>query len=168
MYLRLLIIVLVFNRALAAMLAPSLLVLSALGLVLAFGGYWLGGSRQTQSAQAIAPANPLAFGTAATFAGLFVAISIASAWATQRFGAAGTYGLAAIVGVADIDPFVLNLAQGDLARTMVDAGAILIAASSNNVLKGAYAAVYSGGRAYVAPAALIVLAASGIVAASLR
>ena len=95
-------------------------------------------------------------------------ISIASAWATQRFGAAGTYALAAIVGVSDIDPFVLNLAQGDPAQTTRRRGAILIAASSNNVVKGVYASVYSAGRTHFAPAALVVLAVGGIVAALLR
>ena len=63
--------------------------------------------------------NPLELATAATFAVLFVVISIASAWATQRFGSAGIYALAAIVGVSDIDPFVLNLAQGGSAQITV-------------------------------------------------
>jgi uncharacterized membrane protein (DUF4010 family) len=168
MYLRLLLIIVVFNRALAMALAPSLLVLSALGLVLAFGWYWIRGPRETDVGHEVAPANPLALSTAATFAALFVAISVASAWATQRFGAAGTYTLAAIVGVSDIDPFVLNLAQGDPAQTTVDAAAILIAASSNNVAKCVYASVYSAGRTRFAPAALIALAVGGIVAALLR
>ena len=76
-----------------------------------------------------APANPLELATAATFAVLFVVISIASSWATLRFGSAGIYALAAIVGVSDIDPFVLNLAQGDPAQitVRVGAGAILVA-----------------------------------------
>ena len=87
------------------------------------------------------PANPLELTTAATFAALFVVISIATAWATQRFGSAGIYALAAIVGVSDIDPFVLNLAQGDAAQITVHVavGAILIATSSNNVVKAVYA-----------------------------
>jgi hypothetical protein len=98
---------------------------------------------------------------------LFVVISIASAWATQRFGSAGIYALAAIVGVSDIDPFVLNLAQGDPAQitVRVGAGAILVAASSNNVLKAVYAIVYSSAHVRVAPAALAVLAACGIATA---
>ena len=168
MYLRLLIIIVVFNHTLAMTLAPPLLVLSVLALVLAFGWYWIRGAQYTDAGHDVAPANPLALTTAATFAALFVVISVASAWATQRFGAAGTYALAAIVGVSDIDPFVLNLAQGDPAQTTVDAGAILIATSSNNLVKGVYAAVYSAGRTRFAPVALVVLAVGGIVAAWLR
>lgn len=167
MYLRLLIIIFVFSRELAMTLAPPLLVLSALGLTMALGWYWIGGPHRADAGHAAAPANPLELVTAATSAVLFVVISIASAWATQRFGSAGIYALAAIVGVSDIDPFVLNLAQGDPAQitVRVGAGAILVAASSNNVLKAVYAIVYSSAHVRVAPAALAVLAACGIAAA---
>jgi len=168
MYLRLLIIIALFSHAMAMVLAPPLLALSALALAMSLGWYWTGGAQPADAAQP-APANPLELGTAATFAVLFVVISIASAWATQRFGSAGVYALAAIVGVSDIDPFVLNLAQGDMAQITVRlaAGAVLVATSSNNLVKAVYAFVYSGGRVRTAPAALIVLAACGIAAAVL-
>jgi uncharacterized membrane protein (DUF4010 family) len=167
MYLRLLIIILVFNRDLALALAPPLAVLSALGLAMALGWYRRGARPRTDAAQASPPANPLELTTAATFAALFVVISIATAWATQHFGSAGIYALAAIVGVSDIDPFVLNLAQGDAAQITVHvaAGAILVATSSNNVIKAVYAIVYSGSRMRAAPAALVLLAVLGIAAA---
>ncbi len=169
MYLRLLIIIFVFNRELALALAPPLLVLSALGLVMALAWNWAGGKRQADARQAAAPSNPLELLTAATFAVLFVVISIATAWAKQRFGSAGIYALAAIVGVSDIDPFVLNLAQGDAAQLTirVGTGAILVAASSNNVVKAIYAIVYSGARVRAAPAALTLLAVLGVAAAAL-
>ena len=123
--------------------------------------------RRPAPGHTVAPSNPLEVVTAATFAVLFVVISIASVWATQRFGSAGVYVLAAIVGVSDIDPFVLNLAQGDSAQITVriGMGAILVAASSNNLIKAVYATVYSGARVRAAPAALVLLAAGGIVAA---
>src|SRR5271166_2478058 len=167
MYLRLLIIIFVFNQALALALAPPLLVLSALGLAMALGWYWIGGPRPPDAGHTAAPSNPLELVTAATFAVLFVAISIASAWATRQFGSAGVYALAAIVGVSDIDPFVLNLAQTDSAQITIHigVGAILIAASSNNLIKAVYAIVYSGVRLRVAPAALVLLAAGGVAAA---
>ncbi len=57
------------------------------------------------------PANPLELGTAAIFAAPFIVVSLASSWAVHQFGAAGIYVLAAFVGVSDIDPFVLSLAQ---------------------------------------------------------
>ena len=79
----------------------------------------------------------------------------------REFGASGIYGLAAIVGVTDIDPFVLNLAQGGTAGMPANAlaAAILIAASSNNILKAIYAAFFAGGRATAVSAAVLVLLA---------
>ena len=76
--------------------------------------------------------------------------------------------LAAVVGFADIDPFVLNLAQGGTSGISgaAAAAAILIAASSNNLLKAGYASVFGGGRATAtSAAALIGLAAAGVAIA---
>src|SRR6478672_3911783 len=76
--------------------------------------------------------------------------------------------LAAVVGVTDIDPFVLNLAQGGTSGISngAIAAAILIAASSNNLLKAGYATSFAGGRATtVSAAACVVLAIVGFAAA---
>jgi uncharacterized membrane protein (DUF4010 family) len=112
--------------------------------------------------------NPLELGPAALFAALFVAVSLVSNWAKAEFGTSGIYTLAAIVGVTDIDPFVLNLAQ-DGTTGMSNgalAAAILIAASSNNILKAIYAAAFAGGRATIISAAvLVVLAVAGVIIA---
>jgi uncharacterized membrane protein (DUF4010 family) len=68
---------------------------------------------------------------------LFVLTSLLSTWATKEFGVTGVYSLAAIIGVTDIDPFVLNLAQGGTSGLSAGAvaAAIIIATSSNNLLK---------------------------------
>jgi uncharacterized membrane protein (DUF4010 family) len=168
MYLRLLVIIAVFNQPLALALTPRLLALAALGVMMAVGWHWIGGPRPRDGGPDAAPANPLELATAATFAVLFVAVSIASSWATQRFGSAGIYALAAIIGVSDIDPFVLNLAQPEAAQITTDVavGAIMVATASNNLVKAAYAVAYSGGRMRAAPvAALGLLAACGIAIA---
>ena len=91
-----------------------------------------------------------------------------STWVTTEYGIAGVYSLAAIVGITDIDPFVLNLAQGGTSGIPSDAiaTAILIAASSNNLLKAGYAATFAGGRvALPSAAALVVLAFAGVAIA---
>jgi uncharacterized membrane protein (DUF4010 family) len=82
----------------------------------------------------VVPSNPLELSAAALFAVLFVAISIASTWAANHFGATGLYAIAAIVGVTDIDPFVLSIAQGGASSlTGADAAvAVLTATASNN------------------------------------
>jgi uncharacterized membrane protein (DUF4010 family) len=72
--------------------------------------------------------------------------------------------LAAVAGVTDIDPFVLNLAQGSIPGMSPETvgAAILIAASSNNVLKAAYALMFGGLHACLRPAiVLVVLGALG-------
>jgi uncharacterized membrane protein (DUF4010 family) len=97
-------------------------------------------------------------------------VSLVSNWAKTEFGTSGIYTLAAIVGVTDIDPFVLNLAQGGTTGLSESAlaAAILIAASSNNVVKAFYAAFFAGGRATAASAIILVaLAAAGVVFALL-
>jgi uncharacterized membrane protein (DUF4010 family) len=81
---------------------------------------------------------------------------------------AGVYSLAAVIGITDIDPFVLNLAQGGTSGVPGDAiaAAILIAASSNNLLKAGYAASFGGARATIpSAAALVGLALGGIAIA---
>jgi uncharacterized membrane protein (DUF4010 family) len=174
MYVRILAVVAFFNLTLARQLAPSLYCLSLAGLVICALQYRLA-RPSPQEAKDPAPklepsgGNPLELGPAALFAILFIAVSFLSNWAKSQFGTSGIYTLAAIVGVTDIDPFVLNLAQGGTAG-MSDralAAAILIAASSNNILKALYATFFAGGRATAASAVvLVLLAAAGVAIAA--
>jgi uncharacterized membrane protein (DUF4010 family) len=168
MYLRTLVIVAVFDVALAARLAVPALGLFVLGSTLA--GLWYGARRADVSGeQAVsAPQNPLALSTAALFAVLFVAISIATNWARARFGESGVYALAGVVGLADVDPFVINLAEGGARAlsTSTSAAAILVATSSNNLLKAVYTGVVGGRRIGFVPAGgLALLAVTGLAAA---
>jgi len=88
MYLRILAIIAVFNWSLGAKLAPSLLALSLLGFALAGLHNWCAGRPAAQTSVRVEPSNPLELSAAALFAVLFVAISIASTWAADHFGAA--------------------------------------------------------------------------------
>jgi uncharacterized membrane protein (DUF4010 family) len=56
-------------------------------------------------------------------------------------GKAGVFSLAALMGVTDVDPFIMGMTQAAGGGTTlgVAASAILIAASSNNLVKGIYA-----------------------------
>ncbi len=172
MYLRILAVVAIFNFGLARVLALPLCVLSLVGFAICALQYRIGKPPQEAPARAAmhlaASGNPLELGAAAVFAALFVAVSVVSAVAKSQFGISGIYGLAAIVGVTDIDPFVLNLAQGGVTGVggAELASAILIAASSNNVLKAVYAASFAGGKATAASAAaLVALAVAGVAMA---
>jgi uncharacterized membrane protein (DUF4010 family) len=172
MYLRILVVVAVFNAALARQLVLPLCALSLAGLLVCALQYWFAkppkDTPAQTAAQQLSSRNPLQLGPAALFAVLFVAVSLVSNWAKANFGTSGIYALAAIVGVTDIDPFVLNLAQGGTSGVPESAlaAAILIAASSNNILKALYAAFFAGGRATAASAAvLVLLAGAGVIIA---
>jgi uncharacterized membrane protein (DUF4010 family) len=171
MYLRILAIVAIFNLSLARALLLPICALSAAGFVVCAVQYWWRAGPEKQPAQAMQVAtsgNPLELGTAAIFALLFVAVSLATVLVKSQLGVSGIYALAAVVGISDIDPFVLNLAQGGVAgvANAALAAAILIAGSSNNILKAAYAAGFAGGKATSASAAVLVaLALAGFAAA---
>jgi uncharacterized membrane protein (DUF4010 family) len=171
MYLRILAVIAIFNLALARSLALPLCGLSLAALAICAAQYWLPGHKplkaDTQSSTQPPGRNPLELGAAAIFALLFIATSLVSTWATTQFGASGIYALAAIVGITDIDPFVLNLAQGGTSGVTqtVLASAILIAASSNNILKAVYAVSFAGGRTAASAVALVVLAIAGVAIA---
>jgi uncharacterized membrane protein (DUF4010 family) len=157
MYLRILAIVAVFNLPLALALAPRLSALAAVGFALAVWQYRRAGAPPAQPRAESGPRNPLELSAAALFAVLFVAISIASSWVKSRFGAAGLDVLAAIVGVTDIDPFVLSLAQSAADPLSAEAaGAVLIATASNNLLKAGYASSFVGLRASLPAAGSLV------------
>jgi len=167
MYLRILAVVAIFDMALARLLALPLAGLSLAGLAICALQYRFA-TPAKDPIRLAASGNPLELGPAAIFAALFVLTSLVSGFAKAQFGVSGIYALAAIIGVTDIDPFVLNLAQGGVAgvQDAALAAAILIAASSNNVLKAIYAAGFAGGRATAGSAvALILLAAAGVAVA---
>jgi len=169
MFPRVLAVVAVFNRPLALALAPGLLAPFALGLVLAFAQYRHGGAPRGDSTKREGvdeERNPLELSAAAVFAVLFVVISIVSSWVKVHFGAVGID--AAVVGVTDIDSFVLSLAQGVASPLPVEAAAaaVLIATASNNFLKAGYAAAFMGLRASLpAVGSLVLLALTALAIA---
>ena len=170
MYLRINTVIAVFNPRLALLLLPAMALCFALAAAIS-GWRWARREREPAPAAAKLPAaNPLQLGAAVTFAALFVILAIASAWVGHEFGQRGIFSLATITGLTDIDPFVLSLAQGGVTGMSLRAvaAAILVAASSNNVLKACYALAFGGRRAAGQPAlALFLLAAVGAVLAML-
>jgi uncharacterized membrane protein (DUF4010 family) len=141
MYVRLIILLALFNRQLMMMLVVPFLIVAAL----AVGGGWLWTLRADKSAQAVQresePKNPLDLFTAILFAGLFLVMLVATQLAVTYLGSAGVNALAVLMGVSDVDPFIMGLTQaaGTLTPLKVAAAAVAIAASSNNVVKGIYA-----------------------------
>ena len=141
MYLRLAALLALFNRHLMSLLALPFLVLAGL----AVGSGWLWTRRADPSARAVRrefePKNPLELLAAFLFAVLFLAMLIATQLAVTYLGKAGVNTLAAIMGVTDVDPFIMGMTQaaGALTPLKIAAAAVLIAAASNNLVKGVYA-----------------------------
>jgi uncharacterized membrane protein (DUF4010 family) len=84
--------------------------------------------------------HPLEFQAALLFALLFVLFATATQYIVGHYSEAGLHVMSLIVGVTDIDPFVLSVLTGHLEislRTAADA--VILAAASNNLLKAGYA-----------------------------
>ena len=166
MYLRLVALLALFNRQLMSLLAIPFLVLAGL----AAGIGWLWARWADPSAQAVQrefePNNPLELVAAFLFAGLFLAMLVATQLAVTYLGRTGVNTLAAIMGVTDVDPFIMGMTQaaGTLTPMKVAAAAVLIAAASNNLVKGIYAYGLADRKTGVQGLALLTaLAALGLV-----
>ena len=166
MYLRLVALLALFNRQLMSLLAIPFLVLAGV----ATGIGWLWTRRADASAQAIQrefePNNPLELLAAFLFAGLFLAMLVATQLAVTYLGRTGVNTLAAVMGVTDVDPFIMGMTQaaGALTPLKVAAAAVLIAAASNNLVKGIYAYSLADRKTGVQSLALLAaLAALGLV-----
>ena len=143
MYLRILVLAFLFNRAIATALFIPFLFLFVICIVLAK----ISGKKDDAISPSLAESmntagnkNPLELKTAVVFGILFVFFAIVTEYVTKTYGDTGVTSLAFIVGVTDIDPFLLNLLQhqGGITETTV-ALAIINATNSNNILKMIYA-----------------------------
>jgi uncharacterized membrane protein (DUF4010 family) len=169
MYVRIGVVVALFDMHIALTLAPALVALAAIGAALAIYEWRRPRARSAKTNLVVLPKNPLQIPAALIFAALIVVISVISAWVRGAFGESGILVLSAVVGATDIDPFVLNIAQGGIGGMSVASlcTAVLIAAASNNVAKAAYAIGF-GGMAGRRPAVmLLALALLGLLAASI-
>jgi uncharacterized membrane protein (DUF4010 family) len=140
MYARLVALTAFVNLTLAAKLAPGF---GALALTGGLTGWLVSRRKDDSDANPQVDRdikNPLEVGTAMLFALVFVVILVLSNLAREFLGRTGLYVLAAVMGLADVDPFVLGMAHAGTAATTlpVAAQAIVIAAASNNVTKAVY------------------------------
>jgi uncharacterized membrane protein (DUF4010 family) len=112
------------------------------------------------------PNNPLELMAAFLFALLFLAMMVATQLAVTYLGRAGVNILAAVMGVTDVDPFIMGMTQaaGSLTPLKVAAAAVVIAAASNNLVKGIYAYSLADRKTGVQGLALLTaLAALGLI-----
>jgi uncharacterized membrane protein (DUF4010 family) len=136
MYVRLAILIGIFNRQLLRSVGVPLLILAVVGLVA--GWLWSRIPDETSHdvAKSYVPRNPLELWAALLFGAIFIVMLVLTRLAVVHLGSGGVYGLAALMGLSDIDPFVLSLTQsaGTVTSISVATSAILIAAASNSAV----------------------------------
>ncbi|OIR04445.1 MgtC family protein [mine drainage metagenome] len=166
MYLRLIVLLALFNRALMNRLALPFFILA----MIAIGVGWFWSRRSDISPLEVnkdsKPKNPLEISAAVFFALLFVGMLVATHLTIHYLGNSGVYTLASIMGVTDVDPFILGLTQATPLSTPLNVAAysIMIAASSNNAVKGIYAFALSTRQTGIESLRfLLALAALGLV-----
>lgn len=141
MYMRLFLLALVFNPSIAFRLAPAFSVSVIVSIIFAVYSYRSKtGKTQASRAQNFQPHNnPLEFKTALLFAALFIFFAYLTGYVTKNYGNGGINLLSSVVGVTDIDPFILNLFQNKSGvNDAVVVTVVLNAVSSNNLLKMIY------------------------------
>jgi len=150
MYLRILILAFLFNPAIASTLAIpflSLFVLCGILSKLSYRKFNPGSQPELIDSTVETHKNPLEFKTALLFGMLFVLFAMITDYVMKSYGNAGVTSLAYVVGITDIDPFLLNLLQHKMGITEMTIGlAVINATNSNNILKMIYALSMSSKR----------------------
>ena len=164
MYLRMTVLVAVFDTTAALRIAPLFVALAAVTTLIAVLLSRGGASAGARPFHAAAQRNPLELHTALVFATVLVVMAMATQFALRTWPDMGLHGLAALAGVTEIEPFVVSLLQMqvpiDPAR-IVDA--LVIATGTNNLLKAAYVALLAK-REAASMAAPVLLALAAVSA----
>jgi len=143
MYVRILVIVWIVSPQFVGHLWWKLLLLALVGLVLC---------SVTRSPANAAPKhsvttlrNPFEIRPALVFASLFVALSVLTVLTSRFYGDLGLVVLAGIVGITDIDPFILSVISEAPRVENIAVAALLVSMLSNTIVKGVYFAVLAKG-----------------------
>ncbi|HNW69072.1 MAG TPA: DUF4010 domain-containing protein [Bacteroidales bacterium] len=146
MYLRIAVLMLIFNPALFKNSFVYFLIMFVLTIAVGVAVYFYKRKQEEDSAiTTIKDKNPLEFKVALLFMVLFVAFSFLTYYSVEYFGKFGLNMLSIVVGVTDIDPFLISVFQGKFnvdieLLSRVSFQAII----SNNVLKLCYSLIFSG------------------------
>lgn len=144
MFARTLLVTWFINPTLSNALLPALLVMALFTYLIAFL-LWKS-ARGFRTDEEITLQNPFQLVIALKFAAFLVLIMLLSNVLKDYFGNMGTYFLAAISGLADVDPITISLSQmskGNL-EVGVAARAILIAVAVNSGIKSIFSGVIGG------------------------
>jgi len=139
MYLRILAIIWIINPGIIHELWWKLVILTIIGVIIAFTikpAAQKPGQHQVSTLQ-----NPFEIKPAIIFAALFVLLSVITILVKKFLGNAGLIILSAVVGVTDIDPFILSLVRQSQPIEHIIVSAIIVAMMSNTIIKAIYFAV---------------------------
>ena len=143
MYLRIFLLALFFNKEIAYLLLPSFMIFMAVSIICAvyiLKFYHVKKGKTEENISIKSQKNPLEFKTALIFAGLFILFGFITVEVNKIYGTAGINVLSFVVGVTDIDPFILNIFQSKWnIENSILVISVLNAVTSNNLLKMIYA-----------------------------
>jgi uncharacterized membrane protein (DUF4010 family) len=147
MFVRVLVLVAVVNRAL---LVPLLIPFVVMAVVVAGFAAWLhyrdrSANKGASGKGEVVVKNPFSLTAAAKFAALFAVVLLAVKIVQQTMPPSGLYALAALSGLVDVDAITLSMAE--LAKTgeaQVAVVALVIAALSNTLVKCGLVVVLAG------------------------
>jgi len=146
MYIRLLIIIFLFDHAAGMQLLLPFLTIILASFAVIFSLLHIN-NFQTPLHSATTAKNPLELLTAIIFALMFVLFTLLTNYITNHYGIHGLNFLAIIVGFTDIDPFILSLLSGHFTvSNTATVSAVILASGSNNLLKASYALVLARNR----------------------
>jgi uncharacterized membrane protein (DUF4010 family) len=150
MYIRVVILVSIFNQELFAKL--SIFFVLMIAVCSAIAGFLFLYKRNKdhvsqEEVEAKSDENPLEFKVALLFALLFVIFTIVTKYTIEYFGTQGLNVLAIVVGITDITPFLLTLFEGGYAVSNTAIGmATFLAIISSNISKVFFGIAFSGNR----------------------
>jgi uncharacterized membrane protein (DUF4010 family) len=143
MYLRLLTIIFMFAPQAGIRLLLPFVSIIALS-VMAVAGLMHYPKEGSPGTHAFDVSHPLELSTAVLFAGLFMVFTFVTQYVIGHFGLTGLNFLAILVGLTDIDPFILALLSGKFpVSESAIVAAVVLASGSNNLLKAAYAVFFA-------------------------
>ncbi|MBV6427020.1 MAG: hypothetical protein KIPDCIKN_01533 [Haliscomenobacter sp.] len=145
---RVLVFMALFNRPMAWVMMPYFGAIIGGSVLVVYLIYRFGGKEGLQATdhQDMAKQNPLEFRMALIFAGVYIVFSFLTDYTIKTYGSQGLPVLSFIVGLSDIDPFLINLYQSK--TEVLPMGVVMLSTwqtiTANNLLKMTYALILSG------------------------
>lgn len=148
MFLRFMILILIFSREIFTSIYPYLLIMSVVAAVVA----WFIHSRHRRSkdmadgSEDEDSSNPLEFKVALIFATLFVVFTVLTHYTLVYAGTGGLNLLSFVSGLSDITPFILNLLQNTGSVAVLVVVACSMQAIISNILVNMFYALFFAGK----------------------